>query len=494
MADPLFVQDPKATKRFEIKRYGYVLVFEVSANGVECRCTYEPATTGGTPLTGEELQGFLNQFKITTGIQPEALADLLNAAACGKGVAELLIALATPMIHGQDGQLVLSVSDALASAAETDDTASDTIDMRNVQSFLNVEAGQQVATILPPGPGTPGMTVFGKEIPPEPGTPFPLVLGQNVHRSDDDHRSILADATGRVCVREGEISVEDVYEVEGDVGFKVGNIQFKGFVEIKGDVLDGFSVKATKGIKVHGIIGTCSIESEGDVAFSGMNGQGIGVITCGGSLTANYINDTSIECTGDVTVDVEIRNCQIRSLGSIRVNKGGLAGGEYFALAGIETAILGNVASQQTRVVAGVHYRDLEELNILFNELKQLVALFNSAPKGTIDIKDFARQRTAIAEQTQKVRLRTYEQANPKINIRKTLYEGVNITLGSLSEIIKEERKGPLSVIENTLAGGFRYLGMTALSFKAQAIEQTFIQQYQNEQLKLNAAIRGDGA
>lgn len=493
MADPLFVQDPKAVKRFEVKRYGYVLVIEVSGDGVECRCSYEPATTGGTPLTGGELQGFLTQYKITTGILPEALADLLNAAASGKAVAGMLVAVGTSMVPGLDGQLVLSVSDSLAAATENDAAPSDIIDMRNVQAFLNVEVGQQVASILPPGPGMPGMTIFGKEIPPEPGTPFPLVLGLNVHRGDDG-RSIIADMTGRVCLRGFEISVEDVYEIEGDVGFKVGNIQFNGFVEIKGDVLDGFSVKATKGIKIHGIIGTCTIESEGDIAFSGMNGQGIGTITCGGSLTANYINDSSIECTGNVTVEVEIRNCQIRSLGAIRVNKGGIAGGEYFALAGIESAILGNVASQHTRIVAGVHYRDLEELNTLFNELKQLIALFNSAAKGTIDVKEFARQRNAISEQTQKVRLRTYEQSNPKINIRKTLYEGVNITLGSLSEIIKEARKGPLSIIENTLEGGFRYLGMTALTFKAQAIEQTFIQQHQHEMNKLNAARTGESA
>jgi uncharacterized protein (DUF342 family) len=294
-------------------------------------------------------------------------------------------------------------------------------------------------------------------------------------------------------VRGDEISVENVYEIDGDVDFKVGNILFRGIVEIKRDIMDGFSVKATGGIKVHGIIGACTIESDGDISFSGMNGQGTGTITCGGSITANYIYDTSIECAGDVTVDVEIRNAHIRSLGAILVNKGGLAGGEYFALAGIESANLGNVASLHTRVVAGVHYRDLEELNRLFNALKQLIAQFSSAPKATVDLKEFTRQRAAITEQTQAVRSRTYEQCNPKINIRKVLYEGVCITIGRLSEHIKEERKGPLSVIENTIEGGFRYLGMTAISIKARAIEQTFIQQQQHEQKKLNAAQSGEG-
>jgi uncharacterized protein (DUF342 family) len=492
MADPLFIQDPNAIKRFEIKRHGYALVFQVSAHDVECRCTYEPSTTGGAPLTGEELQGFLTQYKICEGVSAEALSNLLNAAASGKAVSELLIACGTTVTPGTDGQLLLSVSDALASAADGEGQENGSMDLRKVQSFFNVEAEQQVATLLPPGPGKAGRTVFGKEIPPQPGTPFPLKTGLNVRRGDDG-RSIFAESAGRVCVREYEISVEDVYEVDGDAGFNVGNILFRGFVEIKGDILDGFSVKATKGIKVHGIIGACTIESDGDIAFSGMNGQSTGTITCGGSVTANYINDTSIECTGDVTVEVEIRNSHIRSLGAIRVNKQGIAGGEYFALAGIESAILGNLASQHTRVVAGVHYRDLEELNLLFNELKQLIAQFNAAPKETIDLKEFARLRAAITGRTQAVRLRTYEQCNPKINVRKRLHEGVNITLGNLSDLINEERKGPLSIIENTIEGGFRYLGMTSLSFKAQAIEQTFIRQQELEQKRLNAERTWEG-
>lgn len=486
MADPLFVQDPKAQNRLEIKRYGYTLVFDVSADGVECRCCYEPAATGGAPLTNEELQGFLGQFKIRQGIDQEALAELVKTAARGKPLADFLLASGTAMIPGKDGQLVLAVSDELSAPNAAEDGTSGIIDLHNIQSFLNVDAGQFVATIISPGPGKPGKTVFGTEIPPQSGTPLALSLGLNVRRGENGS-SIFSESSGRVCVRDNVISVEDVYEIDGDVGFKIGNILFRGFVEIKGDILDGFSVKATKGLKVHGIIGACTIESDGDIAFSGMNGQGTGTITCGGSISANYIYDTTIECCGDVTADVEMRNAHIRSLGAIRVNKGGMAGGEYFALAGIESAVLGNVASQHTRVVAGVHYRDLEELNRLFHELKQLIAQFNSVPKETVDLKEFSRHRAAITEKTQEVRLRTYERSNPKVNVRKVLYEGVNITLGSLSETIKEERKGPLTVIENTIKGGFRYLGMTDLSFTAQAIEQTFIQQHQVELKKTDA-------
>lgn len=469
------INGAESVSRLEVKRYGYTLVFEISPDELECHCFYEPSAIGGTPLTSAELQGYLEQLKIREGIVPESVTTLLNSAASAKSVSRLLLAHGIPMIPGEDGQIVMAAADDHA-ANETVEGTAGTVDFRNVQSFLNVDAGDLVATITPPGPGIHGITVTGKKIPQLPGAPVNLEIGQNIRLSNDGN-TLFAEATGRVCLRENAISVEDIYVIDDDVAFKVGNITFKGYVEVKGDVLDGFFVKATKGIKIHGNIGVCTIESDGDISFCGMSGQGVGKIICGGSITANFIYDALIECAGDITVETEIRSSQIKCLGVITVDKGGLTGGEYFSLAGIECGVLGSRTSLRTRVVAGAHYKDLEELNCLFNELKSLVAEFTAAPKGTVDMKEFALKRAAITERTQEVRSRTYEQCNPKINVKKMLYEGVNITLGMISDNILGERKGPVSVIENSIEGGFRFLGMTPLSFKAQEIEQSFVQQ-----------------
>ena len=487
-----FVNGSVSASRLEIKRHGYTLALELGLDELECYCCYEPSTIGGTPLSYSELQGHLAQFKISVGILPEAVSSLLNAAASAKPVDRLFLARGIPVIPGEDGHVAIGVSDDLEEA-EPEEGGAGTVDFRRVQAFLNVDAGELVATIISPGPGTPGKTVAGKIVPPLPGAPVKLEIGQNVRLSDDG-LTVLSLATGRVCLRENVISVEDVYEIDGNVDFKVGNVAFKGYVEVKGDVLDGFFVKATKGIKVRGNIGVCTIESDGDISFCGMSGQGTGKVLCGGSIIANFISDAVIECAGNVTAEVEVRSSQIKCLGEISVNKGGLTGGEYFALAGIECANLGSRTALRTRVVAGVHYADLEELNGLFNELKVLVAEFTAAPKGTVDMKAFAQKRALVTERTQEVRSRTYEQCNPKINVKKVLYEGVSITLGMTSDNILEERKGPVSIIENSIEGGFRFLGMTPLSFRAQMIEQTFIQQQQREQQRKSSNIQEGGA
>ncbi|MDD2309446.1 MAG: FapA family protein [Desulfuromonadaceae bacterium] len=492
MTEKQFVKGADTVNRFEIKRYGYTLTFEISPDGLECHCFYEPSTTGGTPLTYAELQVHLAQFKITEGVVEESVTTLLNSAVSLKSVNRLLLALGSAMVPGEDGQIVMGVADDLAEA-EPDEGGTGTVDFRRVQSFLNVDAGELVATIQPPGPGTPGRTVTGKIIPPLPGSPVKIEIGQNI-RLSDDALTLFAEATGRICVRENVISVEDIYQIDGNVDFKVGNVAFKGYVEVKGDVLDGFFVKATKGIKILGNVGVCAIESDGDISFCGMSGQGTGKVICGGSISANFISDAVIECAGNITAEVEIRSSLIKCLGVISVNKGGLTGGEYFALAGIECGNLGSRTALRTRVVAGVHYGDLEELNSLFNELKVLVAEFTAAPKGSVDMKEFAKKRAMVTERTQEVRSRTYEQCNPKINVKKMLYEGVNITAGMTSDNILEERKGPVSIIENSIEGGFRFLGMTELSFKAQMIEQTFVQQSLLEQQKNRSSTQETGA
>ena len=463
--------------KFEFKRLGYTLQLVVSGDKLTCTVVYSP-TSNGAPLTHDELRGFLSQAKIVEGLDEAGIAALVAAAAQGKSLSATVVARGQAMLPGEDGWIELAVSDALADEpAEADEEQVDDgrVDLRRVQSFLNVSTGQVIGKVMPPGPGTAGKSVHGSRIAPQSGKLLQLQIERGI-RLADDGVSLYAEADGRLCLRGGEISVEDTYAVKGDVDFKVGNIVFNGFVDIKGDVLDGFTVKATKGIRIQGNIGVCEVASEGDISFCGMNGQGKGSVVCGGNVTANFIADAQVDCEGDVLVETEIRSSYIHANGCIKVNKGILTGGECVALGGIESSIIGTVSSQRTRVVAGVCQRDLQELNRLFNELKELIANFNAAGR-TMDTAEFARGRADITARIQEVRSRVYPARNPKVNVKKHLYEGVSLTIGQLSEDLREGKDGPFSMIENTLEGGFRYLGLTDLSVKAQQIEEAFVQQ-----------------
>jgi uncharacterized protein (DUF342 family) len=300
-------------------------------------------------------------------------------------------------------------------------------------------------------------------------------IGKNILVEDNGTRLVAA-ASGRLCQSSSEISVEEEYVVKGDVNFRVGSINFKGVVEVRGDVLDNFDVTATKGLTVSGNIGVCSIVSDGDVTFCGMDGQDKGRIVCGGTLRAHFIHDVEIECAGDVIVDVEIHNCTIKTLGRIVVDKGAISGGSYIARGGIEAKKLGSASSVHTKLHAGVDYHDVELLEKLFASLNET----QNKAKESQSLTEIAELRKTIATLTDSImaiRNKADAAANAKINAKTALYENVQLTLGSVTETISEQKDGPLSVIENSIEGGLRFLSMTSLGVKATDMELAFVRE-----------------
>jgi uncharacterized protein len=101
-----------------------------------------------------------------------------------------------------------------------------------------------------------------------------LKLGQNVRSGGDNNEILFAEIHGRVKQEGDTIQVVEEYVVDGDVDFSIGNIRFNGFVEVRGDVLDGFQVSASKGLKITGNVGACRLISHGNIEFCGMDGPG----------------------------------------------------------------------------------------------------------------------------------------------------------------------------------------------------------------------------
>jgi uncharacterized protein (DUF342 family) len=323
--------------------------------------------------------------------------------------------------------------------------------------------------------GTFGRSVTGHVIPPLPPKPFTIKIGENIHTSEDGTH-LISDVAGRVCASSSEISVAQEYVVSGDVDFRVGSIVFNGYVEVRGDIMDGFNVTAIKGLRVSGNIGACQIKSDGDMSFCGMDGQEKGLITCGGTLQGNFIHEATVECAGDVIIDVELHNSNVRALGRIMVNKGAIAGGSYTALGGIETKKLGSASSIKTSLRAGLDYRDVPELERITAELEN-----NTAQMGQTDsFQDIEALRKTRAELTGKlmvIRSHSAENSNPKINVKTMLYDNTFLRIGLNAKEKVDERDGPFSVIENTIEGGLRFLSLTNLDVRATDIELAFIKE-----------------
>lgn len=456
----------------EIKKLGYSLYLRIPDNRLECRCSYVPREQGAM-ITRDELAGYLSLNNVSEGVDQAAFDDFIVKAAAGQQLVDVLLASGTPPVAGADECISLSVPSS--TVVHDGDADEDSVDMHIVQTFINVSAGEQIGRIIPAGPGTPGRNISGQSIPSQSGKSMQFKIGKNI-LAEDNGALLIAAVAGRLCQSTGEISVEEEYVVKGDVNFRVGSINFKGVVEVRGDVLDNFDITASKGLTVSGNIGVCNIVSDGDITFCGMDGQDKGHIICGGTLRANFIHDVIVDCAGDVLVGVEIHNSIIRALGRIVVDKGAISGGSYIAQGGIESKKLGSPSSLHTKLVAGVDYHDVEELEKLFGALAKNQAE-TSQSQSLSEIEALRKTRAELTDRIMAIRGKAAANANAKINEKAVLYENVQLTLGSVTETIKEQMDGPHSIIENSIEGGLRFLSMTSLDVKASDIEMAFVRE-----------------
>jgi len=458
----------------EFKQPGYSLFIAVSNDKLACRCSYVP-NQQGSMMTRDELNGYLAAAGVKGGLDEDAINAFAVNAAAGRSLRDMVTATGIPSVNGSDGWLSYTAQPSILVQSDSDPDSD--IDLHQVQTFINVALGDEIARIIPPQPGATGKGVTGDPLPAQLGKPLSLKIGKNITVEDGGER-LTATAAGRVCLAAGEISVEEEYVVSGDVNFRVGSIIFNGVVEVRGDVLDEFSVNAAKGLRVNGNVGNCAITSGGDITLCGMDGQGKGTIVCGGGIRAQFFHDCIIECAGDVIVEVEMHNCIVKTLGRIVVNKGAIAGGSYIAMEGIEAKKIGSLASVRTKLTVGVDYHDAEELEQLMDELTRNHQQIGQT-SSLQEIEELRRKRASMTDRVMAIRSKTDERANPKINVKGTLFDNTLLVIGAQIEEVKDPHDGPLSVSENTLEGGLRYLSLTSLDVKAADIEKAFILEYQ---------------
>ena len=445
----------------------FSLRLELQQNGMECR----GAVTSEKPakrLKTKHLLKELARCGITQGILKDEV-DAFCEAVKNPPVATHLLAKGIPPGPGRNGwlELLVKLGDDDSRLQEDEDGR---IDFHAQQFFGMVEPGAAIAAIHPPAPGEPGRTVSGEPVPSAPGKPLQLKVGEGA-RLEDDGLHVVSEMVGRVICDGHNIAVSEAFIVPGNVDFTTGHIDFNGLVEIRGDVLDDFNVRAGKGLKVHGNIGVCHIESDGNIEINGMAGKGRGHIKCGANLLARYLNDVIAFCHGDIIVQNEILNCHLHAGGAILVTNGMIVGGECIAYSGIEAHKIGAVSGVATKVAAGIDYLELCRKNELCGQLtaidKEIDYIKNTlgpAHEQTPAIDDLPaaikRLRLRLDElKADRQQLRGQIEAAAakpaaslttaaQINVRGRLNEKTIITLGETTEKIRYEREGPFSIIE----------------------------------------------
>ena len=129
-------------------------------------------------------------------------------------------------------------------------------------SIVTVQADQKFIRVVPPVQGTDGIDVYGKAIPRKLGREASFRLGPNV-KHQDDH--LVATCAGKLEIVGERISVHPKLEIQGNVDFAVGNIDFPGEVIIAKNVLDVFKVRSDSSIIVKGLIEAAEVHAGQDL-------------------------------------------------------------------------------------------------------------------------------------------------------------------------------------------------------------------------------------
>ncbi|GHV61436.1 polymerase [Spirochaetia bacterium] len=344
----------------------------VSADEMKAHITVTPPGPGGCDISAENYISYLQNHRIQYGIREDFLRDFADRPVYRE---QILAAEGLKAVDGRDAYIQYNFeTDTTKAKLREGDNGK--VDFKELNIIRNVVENQPLAKKIAPEVGIMGKTVTGKSLPAKSGKDIGLPLGKNVHTADDGE-TILADINGQVVIVAEKINVEPVYEVQGNVNLKTGNIIFLGTVIIKGNVEVGFSVKAAGNIEVSGTVERAELDAEGDIiVHQGITGKGNGIIRAGKSIWAKFIENSAVEAGNMVVVSDGIINAQVDAGKRIVCDgkRARVVGGRLRATEEINVKALGSpTGSSETICEVGYDPKSKDEL-VRFTRGKEAAA------------------------------------------------------------------------------------------------------------------------
>jgi uncharacterized protein (DUF342 family) len=340
---------------------------KISEDALTCEIWLIPPSEGGAMPTPESVKGFMNAHGVVYGHDEAAVKEMLTAPLVKQWV---VTAKGDAPENGRDAVIDYKIDlNVLKPRA-----IGDKVDMKELGSVINVIQGQEIAEKHPPVQGRDGMSLMGKRIPAYNGKDKNLPSGRGLVISEDK-RHLYAEVDGNVLIKGGKLSVNQVFEVKGDVDYSVGNIDFIGSVMIHGAVREGFEVNSGGDMLVDGVVEGAALKSEGNMTIKiGVRGTGKATLTARGDVSAGYIDQAKVRSGGNISVAEAILHSDIGARGEITAigsKKGQIVGGTIRAGSEVLCEILGSEMGTRTEVVVGELPELAEERKRSEENLKQ---------------------------------------------------------------------------------------------------------------------------
>jgi len=322
-------------------------------------------------------------------------------------IEKFIIAKGIEPIPGSDATIKMyeleEIKPALENAGEVDH-----YELNVINKILENEwLGERIEPTI----GISGTNVYGSEVKAPDGKQSVLRYDTKTvyQKSIDDETktALFAKRNGAVVYIGESVSVLNAIEVDGTIGFNTGNIDFNGFVDIKGSVEDNFSVIADENIQIKGDMGigaTGIIESRhGDVYIrGGVAGRHKAIIKAKGNVYTKFASDCTIISEGTVNIGFYAMNCNIVAKELIFESADSrLIGGETKVDIQVKVGELGSKSASKTYV--HVNGFNKEELRGEYDSLKDAIELCKEKEKAYKEQYETLKGKNSSVENSKKM-------------------------------------------------------------------------------------------
>lgn len=327
-----------------------------------------PPLNGGKEIDEETLSQLLKGNSIVYGVN-----NALISAICQKKKYMQIFEIARGIeaVNGKDGYIVDKFERHNNINIREDENGN--INYKELNNVKSIHKNDVICDIIYPVEGVDGKRVDGKVIAARQGKNPKIPNGRNVAFSEDKSQ-LISEKDGELVFKDGVFLVNELLTIDNDVDNASGNIDFAGDVLIKGDVREGFSVKAEGNITIKGTAEGATIVSASNVTIErGMTGGGKGVIRASGDIKSKFLENCFATAKGDIYVD-QVMYSELSSGGSLYISgkKGSVTGGKLIAGKSINANIIGaaNNSCLKTDIVIGCTPQMMKRKQNINNSLK----------------------------------------------------------------------------------------------------------------------------
>lgn len=436
------------------------LSITISPDLMEAVGVFFPPSNKGRLMTKEDILNDLAGAGIRHGIQEKIIdAYLAGRQFCIK----IPLARGTRPREGKNAVITYHFNTNINSKPRINEDGS--VDFHHLDMISHVEAGDILATLTPADFGEDGMNIQGTVLHPKKVVSKKLRHGKNIHLSEDG-MIMYSDVSGHASLTENQVFVSDTYEVPADVSVASGDIDYDGNVEVKGNVVTGFTVKAKGDIIVNGVVEAATLEAGGQIILKrGMQGMGKGILKAGSNIISRFLESCEVTSGGSVTADA-IMHSKVVARGDIVATgkKGMIAGGELHTRGNISARVLGSAMGTVTILESGIGEEIMDEYRRITEETEELK---KAVEKSIQDLALFKKRLQTGESMTDEVKYRLlrakqkYEELNKqlaekeeqsswlkkemegyqggRIKFSNTAFPGVKVNISNVLYIVRDE-------------------------------------------------------